>query len=558
MDKKIIKDFLVERFLNEAKPTTDTPGITVTNAMRTKSGKENKAGIKDMQDNLKDYDKSVKKQAEGTKDMPQNKFNYNDDNEQTYHQQMEDMNGTEMNEYDRDPNKMFKDRAQKAIEGDSTMGNSPEWANVVPAQQGFTGPEFGKNLVKAIKASHKKRQDAVKGLISFGDDIETVPDNYAPISSFSALNENDEIAGRDIEFGKPYGTSDEYELNNAENLEKDFIEYKGYKIYLNDNNYYNMSQSKYAFKNTNDWDEPLGSGASIKDCMEEIDDRIDDRLNENKNNKKPQIKKESMKRLKFKQEFNGVGNALKMIPESYRVDNKEFEMTDGNESYRIRWEGTLTEGRAIVLTASDKTMINEDMQKMKHLMGYKSQDTLGLVKGNSRIEENATFGKIWDKTKILMEAEDIEGKKGTEKKTDEKVAQAADAKKHVEGSVSTDKGTKAPAAKTGSADSLEKVKKQAPEAKKNVHVGTAGDAKIGMGLGDQSEGEGEWDQMGVKQAAAHGNPSSTAYAPAPKTGEWDKVSVPQAADAKKHVSMNEGVTLGDTLFTPMNVDELFK
>jgi hypothetical protein len=500
MDKKIIKDFLVERFLNEAKPTTDTPGITVTNAMRTKSGKENKAGIKDMQDNLKDYDKSVKKQAEGTKEMPQNKFNYNDDNEQTYHQQIEDMNGQEMIEYDRDPNKMFKDRAQKAIEGDSTMGNNPEWANVVPKQQGFTGPEFGKNLVKAIKASFKKRQDAVKGVLSFGDDFEIVPDDYAPMSSFSALNENEDKKDDPDDMEQADASGDDYEKASREIATENKIE---------DNN-------------------------------------------------KKQTQKESMKRLKFKQEFNGVGNALKMIPESYRVDNKEFEMTDGNESYRIRWEGTLTEGRAVVLTASDKTMINEDMQKMKHLMGYKSQDTLGLVKGNSRIEENATFGKIWDKTKILMEAEDIEGKKGTEKKTDEKVAQAADAKKHVEGSVSTDKGTKAPAAKTGSADSLEKVKSQAPEAKKNVHVGTAGDAKIGMGLGDQSEGEGEWDQMDVKQAAAHGNPSNTTYAPAPKTGEWDKVSVPQAADAKKHVSMNEGVQLGDLVFTPMNVDELFK
>jgi hypothetical protein len=555
MDKKIIKDFLVERFLNEAKPTTDTPGITVTNAMRTKSGKENKAGVKDMQDNLKDYDKSVKKQAEGTKDMPQNKFNYNDDNEQTYHQQMEIMNGTEMNEYDRDPNKMFKDRAQKAIEGDSTMGNSPEWVNVVPAQQGFTGPEFGKNLVKAIKASHKKRQDAVKGIISFGDDIETVPNNYAPMSSFSALNENkdkDKTKKDDPDdMSQSDASGDNYEKNNREiatenkvDTENKFDVIRGGKT---------IASGVEFLPNGKDYKVPTKTKGGVNIQTLDKNDQV---LNSKDNNKK-QIQKESMKRLKFKQEFNGVGNALKMIPESYRVDNKEFEMTDGNESYRIRWEGTLTEGRAIVLTASDKTMINEDMQKMKHLMGYKSQDTLGLVKGKSRIEENATFGKIWDKTKMLMEAEDIEGKKGTEKKTDEKVAQAADAKKHVEGSVSTDKGTKAPAAKTGSADSLEKVKKQAPEAKKNVHVGTAGDAKIGMGLGDQSEGEGEWDQMGVKQAAAHGNPSSTAYAPAPKTGEWDKVSVPQSSDAKKHVHMNEGVTLGDTLFTPMNVDELF-
>lgn len=111
---------------------------------------------------------------------------------------------------------------------------------------------------------------------------------------------------------------------------------------------------------------------------------------------------ESMKRLVFKKEFKGVENALRLIPESYKVNNKQFQMTDGNEKYEIRWEGNLTEGRAIITKASDKNLMNEDMQKMKHLMGYKSQDTLGIMKGQNRIDENKAFGKIWDKTKNLL------------------------------------------------------------------------------------------------------------------------------------------------------------
>ena len=229
-----------------------------------------------------------------------------------------------------------------------------------------------------------------------------------------------------------------------------------------------------------------------------------------------------MKRLKFKQEFKGVGNALKLIPESYKVDNKVFEMTDGVESYRMRWEGNINEGRAVVLMASDKTMVNEDMQKMKHLMGYKSQETLGTVKGKARIDENKIFSDIWKKSVILIEGEDIESQKAPEKKTDEKVAQSGEAKKHIEGSVSTDKGTKAPAAKTGSADSLEKVKTHAPEAKKAVQGSV--EKKVGIGLGDQAEGE----------------------------GNWDEVSVPQAAEAKKHVHMREGIKLGESYFAPMD------
>jgi hypothetical protein len=486
MDKNNIKKQLVERFVNEA-----TPGIDVTKAVLTKSKAFNDEGLKDIEKKLKDAEKGQKKSQSKTKDMPQNKFNYNDDSEKEYHQEMEIMNGQEMIEYDRQPNQIFKERAIEAIEGSTRMGNSPEYANVVPEQMGFTGPTFGKKLVQAIKDSAKKRQDAVKGIISFGDDIETVSKNYAPMSKFSALAESEDKDKKD---------------------------------------------------DPDDMEQADASGDDYEKASREIE-------RENKTNNKPQIK-EGMKRLKFKQEFKGVGNALKLIPESYRVDNKTFEMTDGIESYRMRWEGTLTEGRAVVLTASDKTMINEDMQKMKHLMGYKSQDTLGTVKGKARINENAIFSDIWKKSIVLIEGENIETQKAPVKKTDEKVSQAGEAKKHVKGSSTTDKGTKAPAAKTGSADSLEKVKKQAPEAKKAVQGSV--EKKVGIGLGDQSEGEGEWDQIDVPQAAAHGNPSKTTYAQKPATGDWDKAKPAHAADAKKHVHMREGIQLGENYFAPMD------
>ena len=603
MDKNNIKKHLVNRFVNEG-----TPGIDVTKAILSKSKAFNDEGLKDIEDKLKSADKGQKKSASKTTEMPQNKFNY-ENKEAEYHQQMEIMNGNEMLEYDRDPNQRFKERAVRAIEGHPTMGNSPDYANVYQEEKGFTGPTFGKKLVQAIKNSAKKRLKATDRLISFGTDIEKVSDNYAPMAKFSALYENfesDEIASKNIEYGKPYDTEEENEFNNTQNSSEDVINYKGYEIYLNDRNYYNSPEFKYAYHNPNDYDESMGYGASVEECMEEIDVIIDSRLDENKNNnasklevgdvfrsvnseiklkfkhnyeitsvseylinfrdqdnpkqtgtvesdkfnklvkkgdiivfpkentsfskelreenknnKKTQIK-EGMKRLKFKQEFKGVGNALKLIPESYKVDNKVFEMTDGVESYRMRWEGNINEGRAVVLMASDKTMVNEDMQKMKHLMGYKSQETLGTVKGKARIDENKIFSDIWKKSVILIEGEDIESQKAPEKKTDEKVAQSGEAKKHIEGSVSTDKGTKAPAAKTGSADSLEKVKTHAPEAKKAVQGSV--EKKVGIGLGDQAEGE----------------------------GNWDEVSVPQAAEAKKHVHMREGIKLGESYFAPMD------
>ena len=144
---------------------------------------------------------------------------------------------------------------------------------------------------------------------------------------------------------------------------------------------------------------------------------VESKINNNKTLKETKMKK----RLRFKKPFDGLGNALQLIPENYRVDSKEFEMTDGNETYDIRWEGSLTEGKAIVVKAQDSNMVNEDIQKMKHLMGYKSQDTLGTLKGKDRITENNdnTFRSMLDKTRTLMtesiedvtEAEEIEGQK---------------------------------------------------------------------------------------------------------------------------------------------------
>lgn len=109
-----------------------------------------------------------------------------------------------------------------------------------------------------------------------------------------------------------------------------------------------------------------------------------------------------MKQYNFKKEFNGLGNALGLIPESSKSNDNTFIMTDGNEKYTIRWEGSLQEGRAVVLNASSKTLVNEDINKMKHLMGYKSQTTLGNVKGLERINEDAKFNEILSKTKNLL------------------------------------------------------------------------------------------------------------------------------------------------------------
>jgi len=487
MDKNIIKKHLNQTFVSEAKAEKNTPGISMTNAVHKKSGEENKKGVKDIDKNLSAYEGSLKKGMETTK-VP-NKFNYNGEKEIEYHDQMEIMNGQEMIQYDRTPNKEFTDRALEALEGSTRMGNKggKDMGNAEETW-GASSDDFGKKLAKNAKASFKKRLDAETGLMSFGDDVEVVPKGTKPMGKHSALGEN-------------------------------------------------------------------------------------------KDNNKPQIK-ESMKRLKFNNEFKGVGNALKMIPESYKVDNKTFEMTDGVENYKIRWEGTLTEGRAVVLMASDKTMVNEDMAHMKHLMGYKSQETLGTVKGKARLDENAAFSDIWSKTRDLMEGTDIESAKAKtgnlediKKKTpeatkhvqgsvskdkgtqapaakegdlDDAVSHAPEAKKHVEGSVSTEKGTKAPAPKNGN---WEDVKKKSADATKHVTLKESEEK-------EEEEEEGTEDVTTeevaeTKEVKTEG--SDIEGTKASKTAPWEDHNVKHAAEAKKHImNMTEGVKLGENFFAPLS------
>jgi len=618
MDKNKIKKYLTTKFISEE----TTPGISVTASARKKSGESNKKGVKDIDKNLSDYEKSLEKGMETTKTP--NKFNYEDKFEETYHNEMEIMNGQEMVQYDSKPSALFSERAEEAIVGSSRMGNNPEWANVMPEQQGFVGPDFGKNLVKNIKASVEKRNDQTPTLNLRGRDIQAdIKDSGNRPYALQENNNNNK-------------NNNNMEKNKVNELTKGFVnKVRDAAVDKRDNTpsedpftknrlslgirnlggYMNPEIKAYVEKLGGEISEDSKSGQivikfhseggnanyifilitadraefkngaltdlnqNVQRLLPKLIKKIQDDFN-SQNDNQSEIK-ESMKRLKFKNPFNGVGNALKMIPESYRVDNKQFEMTDGNESYKIRWEGNLTEGRAVVLMASDKNLVNEDMAHMKHLMGYKSNETLGLVKGKSRIDENAVFGDIYNKTKALLEGEDIESVKvktgnfadvkkkapeatkhvqgkvskdkmeasAKEGDLDDAVSHAPEAKKHVAGSVSKDKGTKAPAAKTGN---WSDVKKKAAEATKHVTM------KESFNAEEENEEEVTTENVEASESSAKGV----------KKGEWDKIKVPHAAEAKKHIhmgkeskakveteakeEMNEGITINGIRFEPIN------
>lgn len=102
-----------------------------------------------------------------------------------------------------------------------------------------------------------------------------------------------------------------------------------------------------------------------------------------------------MKRLNFKTEFKSEGEMKKLIPEHYKTDGHVFLMTDGNQTFKVRWDENINEGT--VLNYKNENMINEDMKKMKKLFGYKHSDSMG--KTNNYGEETKIFNKLFESTK---------------------------------------------------------------------------------------------------------------------------------------------------------------
>jgi hypothetical protein len=490
MNKNIIKKHLTETFLSEDKKPDS---LSSTEKIQSDSKKINSDNQNEVAKKMKSYEEPIEAETEPVKYK-------NNEDQQEYHDEMEIMNGLEMNRFDNEPAKQFKERAEEAISGSARMGNSPEWANVITADQaGFTGPEFGKNLVKKIKSSKEKRDTAEanrnhnktsvsgtdfkdsamgnknpksmaisenkkineglteKGLLTLGNWVKELGADKAAVKLIDKVSETGIVSSfpDSMEYGEGLNIVSKHLANGkydaaykkakslANKLEKKgmggmFENVNEGRPFQLGKGYTHFAIFKLDGKIATGWDykslydkhEKAYDDESIKEYARHdiVDDFPDNKLSDFKivtrgylekknidisdsnNWFKPNINKddntieinESMKRLVFKKEFKGVENALRLIPESYKVNNKQFQMTDGNEKYEIRWEGNLTEGRAIITKASDKNLMTEDMQKMKHLMGYKSQDTLGIMKGQNRIDENKAFGKIWDKTKNLL------------------------------------------------------------------------------------------------------------------------------------------------------------
>jgi hypothetical protein len=70
--------------------------------------------------------------------------------------------------------------------------------------------------------------------------------------------------------------------------------------------------------------------------------------------------------------FLTEGHMVSLIPDELKVEGKQFNMKDKTENtYIVEWK----ENKAVIIGHDNKNGMNESLNRMKELMGYKTEDT---------------------------------------------------------------------------------------------------------------------------------------------------------------------------------------
>jgi hypothetical protein len=174
-ESELIK--LIGKMVSEAA----VPGIETQKKVRSASGKENNA-------NLTDVNKKIKGQLEipgGTNpEFPKSNkkgekvVNNNTEKEDEFVNNFR--GGTLLDlDYDSEPSEQFKARLKKALDGDATMGNSHDVANVIPT-------DIGKKLVDR---ANKKEAEQEKAPMYKKDPAPTKEVNESEVLKTNLINE---------------------------------------------------------------------------------------------------------------------------------------------------------------------------------------------------------------------------------------------------------------------------------------------------------------------------------------------------------------------------------
>lgn len=101
--------------------------------------------------------------------------------------------------------------------------------------------------------------------------------------------------------------------------------------------------------------------------------------------------------FKTKGEIKNEGQVIKVankVPKRVKVDETVFAITDGENTYRLMWEGD----EPVITHVKNKEQVNESINKMKHLWSFDSKDTVSTKKNITESGDDA-FKRMYNKLK---------------------------------------------------------------------------------------------------------------------------------------------------------------
>ena len=117
-------------------------------------------------------------------------------------------------------------------------------------------------------------------------------------------------------------------------------------------------------------------------------------------NSETMFENRKINRIAFKHtQFLSEGHMLSKVPDEFKVEGKTFIMKDSsNNEYLVEW----TADKPNVTKRLNKTVVNEEMNRIKALYNYKSKDYFNSTTPKSRVNENKEFSDVLGRARQLM------------------------------------------------------------------------------------------------------------------------------------------------------------
>jgi hypothetical protein len=105
--------------------------------------------------------------------------------------------------------------------------------------------------------------------------------------------------------------------------------------------------------------------------------------------------------FKVKGEIKSKEQVLKLVdklPNRVKIDESEFAITDGENYYKLIWEGSTEDGEAVIIREKNTKLVNESIDKMKDLWSFNSSDKM-TTKKNIKEGNDDVFFKMMNKVR---------------------------------------------------------------------------------------------------------------------------------------------------------------